>query len=115
MEALQRIPIRFKSIKNPQDFLKDEAEREHLDSICMILLAVGEAFHRLDKKTNGKILSNYPNIPWRDVIGVRNIIAHGYFDIDAEQVFNICKEDIPELIKTVKRMIIDLQEGNRPS
>jgi uncharacterized protein with HEPN domain len=42
---------------------------------------------------------------------VRNVIAHGYFDLDAEQVFTICKEDIPELIGTVRVMIKDLQEG----
>ena len=40
-----------------------------------------------------------------------NVIAHGYFDIDAEQVFNICKKDILELIRTVRVMIKDLQDG----
>ena len=61
--------------------------------------------------TKGDWLARYPIIPWRDVIGVRNVIAHGYFDLDAEQVFTICKEDIPELIGTVRVMIKDLQEG----
>jgi uncharacterized protein with HEPN domain len=39
------------------------------------------------------------------------VIAHGYFDIDAEQVFNICEKDIPGLIRTVRVMIKDLQDG----
>ncbi|MFA4910045.1 MAG: HepT-like ribonuclease domain-containing protein [Desulfobacteria bacterium] len=111
LEALERIPRRFESIHSPDDFLADETGLEHLDSICMILVAVGEAFRQLDTKTKGDWLARYPQIPWRDVIGVRNVIAHGYFDIDAEQVFNICKKDIPELIRTVRVMIKDLQDG----
>lgn len=77
----------------------------------MLLVAVGEAFRQMDTKTRGGWLTRYPQIPWRDVIGVRNVIAHDYFDIDAEQVFSICKEDIPELIEAVRVMLKDLQEG----
>jgi hypothetical protein len=44
LEALNRIPYRFESIESPDDFTADEAGLEHLDSICMILLATGEAF-----------------------------------------------------------------------
>jgi uncharacterized protein with HEPN domain len=105
LEALQRIPRRFESIRSADDFLADEEGRNSLDGICMVLMAVGEAFRQLDLKTKGEWLSRYPQIPWRDVIGVRNVIAHGYFDIDAEQVFNICRDDIPQLIETVQIMI----------
>ena len=111
LEALERIPRRSESIHSPDDFLVDETGLEHLDSICMILVAVGEAFRQVDVKTKGEWLSRYPQIPWRDVIGVRNVIAHGYFDIDAEQVFSICNEDIPELIRTVRVMIKELEDG----
>ncbi len=111
LEALERIPLRFQSIHSPDDFLVDDSGREHLDSICMILVASGEAFRQLDSKTKGKWLNRYPKIPWQDVIGVRNVIAHGYFDIDAAQVFNICRDDIPELIQTVRVMIGDLEGG----
>jgi uncharacterized protein with HEPN domain len=108
LEVLERIPRRFESIRSPEDFLSDETGLEHLDSICMILVAVGEAFRQLEAKTKGDWLARYPQIPWRDVIGVRNVIAHGYFDVDAEQVFTICKKDIPELIETIRVMIKDL-------
>ena len=109
--ALERIPRRFESIHQPDDFLIDEAGREHLDSICMILIGVGEAFRQMDTKTNGKWLVRYPQIPWSDVIGVRNVIAHGYFDIDADQIFSICQSDIPELIENVRMMTKDLLHG----
>ena len=111
LEALERIPRRLESIHTPDDFLADDTGREHLDSVCMILLAAGEAFRQLDAKTKGDWRTRYPQFPWRDTIGLRNVIAHGYFDIDAEQVFNICKENLPELIQTVRTMIKDLENG----
>lgn len=75
----------------------------------MILVAVGEAFRQMDVKTNGQWRIRYPQLPWAELIGVRNVIAHGYFDIDHEQVFSICKDDIPSLIETVRVMIEDLR------
>ncbi len=75
----------------------------------MILVAVGEALRQVDKKTEGRLLARYPGVEWQGVIGVRNVIAHGYFDIDVEQVFDICEKDIPVLIETLREMIKDLR------
>jgi uncharacterized protein with HEPN domain len=74
----------------------------------MILIAVGEAFKRIDRKTEGKLLARYPEVEWAGVMGVRDVIAHGYFDIDVEEVFGICQADIPALILTVRKMIAEL-------
>ena len=48
-------------------------------------------------------------VPWNDVIGMRDIIAHHYFEIDIDVVSDILKYDIPPLITVVKQMITDLQ------
>ena len=109
LKALNHIPRRFTDIEAPSDFRRDNEGIDKLDGICMSLIAVGEAFKRIDEKTSGELLKNYPDIEWRGVIGVRNVIAHGYFDVDVEQVFDICKHDIPELIEVVERMIKDLK------
>lgn len=111
LEALRRIPRRFASINSPDDFLQSEAGRDCLDAICMTLIAVGEAIKQIDYKTSGRLLSLYPNVDWRGVVGVRNVIAHGYFDVDVEQVFAICQTDIPVLIETIEIMIDDLGEN----
>ena len=66
LEALERIPRRSESIHSADDFLVDEAGLEHLDSICMLLVAVGEAFRQMDAKTKGDWLARYPKIPWRE-------------------------------------------------
>ncbi len=54
-------------------------------------------------------LASYPEIEWSGVMGVRDVIAHGYFEIDAEEVFSICQTDIPKLISTVRKMLEELR------
>lgn len=108
LEALERIPRRFSTISSAEYFTLTEEGKDRLDAICMILIAVGEAFKQIDGKTEGKLLSRYPEIEWSGVKGVRDVIAHGYFEIDAEEVFNICQTDIPALIGTVRKMLKDL-------
>ncbi|OUD14484.1 HepT-like ribonuclease domain-containing protein [Thioflexithrix psekupsensis] len=108
LNALRRIPRRFAGIKTATDFSQSEEGIDKLDAICMILIAAGEAFKRLDQKTEGQLLIHYPQVDWKGVKGVRDVIAHGYFDVDSEQLFNLCRDDIPILIQTVQQMIIDI-------
>jgi len=109
LEALERIPQRSATIRSPEDFSQSEEGKEHLDSISMILIGIGEAFKKIDRSTEGKYLARYPEVAWKGIKAVRDVMAHGYFDIDAEEVFGICQKDIPALIATVRRMIQDFQ------
>lgn len=113
LEAVERIPYRFESIDHPDDFVSDRDGLEHLDSICMVLIAAGEALRKIDVKTNGELRARYPQLPWSELIGIRNVIAHGYFDISHEQVFGICKEDIPPLILNLQSTISDLKRRSK--
>ena len=45
---------------------------------------------------------------WRGAIGLRDVLAHGYFDVDTEQRYTICKQRIPPLIETIRKMIEDI-------
>ena len=82
---------------------------EKLDSICMPLIAIGESLKKLDKITEGELFKKYPDIEWKKAIGMRNIISHQYFDIDAEAVFQVCYIEIPRLSKTIEKMIKDIK------
>jgi uncharacterized protein with HEPN domain len=59
--------------------------------------------------TGGALLSQHPEIDWMGVIGFRDIIAHHYFDIDAEQVFWICPHELGPLSCAIKSMIEELR------
>lgn len=110
LTALERIPRRFAAIAEPGDFVRSEEGLDRLDSICMVLIAAGEEFKKIDRQTEGKLYAQYPQVPWRGAIGLRDVLAHAYFQADPEQLFTICQEDIPLLIETLRQMIQDLDQ-----
>ena len=99
--ALDQVQKRFRVIQSPDDFLDSDEGIEKLDSICMQLINIGEALKQIDKITGKTLLVNYSAIEWKKVMGMRDIITHHYFDIDAETVFTVCEEHIPELKKVI--------------
>jgi uncharacterized protein with HEPN domain len=107
--ALETIANRAKPIRSQDDFTGSLSGMEKLDSICMLFMAIGEALKNIEKITNGTLLSKYPEIDWKGAIGFRDIIAHHYFDIDAEQVFWICTHEVGPLSATMQRIIEDLR------
>lgn len=109
-DALNRIERRFSSIKTVDHFLDSEQGLDMLDSIAMMLIAVGENFKKIDKDTDGKLLVRCPNINWSGVKGIRDVLSHQYFNIDAEEIFRICSRDLPDLHNAVKDMTQHLND-----
>ena len=108
-ESLEMITRRTQHIASVDDFYLSEAGMILLDSICMKLIAVGESIKNVDKITNKQLLYHYPEVPWKDVMGLRDIIVHHYFDVDGAQIFKTVKHDVPYLMKTLDKMIQELQ------
>lgn len=77
---------------------------ERQGTICMQLIAIGEALKNLDKVTDSKLLSNHPQINWKGAKAMRDIISHHYFEIDAEVIFEVCKNKIKPLRDTIDNM-----------
>ena len=107
-KAAQTILKRFEPIKKVSDFTDSPSGSEKLDSICMLLIAIGEALKNLDKTTNKSLLSHYPQIDWKKAKGMRDIISHHYFETDAEVIYDVCKNHIPKLAQTINKIIIEL-------
>lgn len=108
--SLELIKERCESINSGNDFLHAKDGLLKLDSIAMRLIAIGEGFKNIDKLSESKLLSNYPNIPWKQVKGIRDILSHHYFDLDAETIFDICENDLQELLNTTIKIIGDVNQ-----
>jgi uncharacterized protein with HEPN domain len=108
-QALEKISERAGRFQSADEFTGSAPGMEALDSICMLFIAVGEAVKNIDKITAGVLISGYPEIDWKGVMGFRDIIAHQYFDIDADQVFWICKHELGPLSLAINKMITDLR------
>jgi uncharacterized protein with HEPN domain len=108
-DALLRIERRFSVISSPDDFLVTDDGIDRLDAICMMLIAIGESLKNLDKITNSSLLAQYPSVDWKGAKGMRDVISHHYFDLNAEAVFGICKNHIPGMAAVIKNIINDLE------
>ncbi|WP_102407609.1 DUF86 domain-containing protein [Parabacteroides bouchesdurhonensis] len=95
-------------IIDSDDFLLTQDGMFILSGICMQLIFIGESVKTIDYKTNHEYLKNYPCIPWTEIMGLRDIIAHEYHKIDEEEIFNVIKNDIPSLLHEIQKMKQDL-------
>jgi uncharacterized protein with HEPN domain len=110
LSILERVPRRFAKVTRPEGFISSDAGIDCMDSICMVLIAAGEEFKKIDRITEGQLFAQYPQVEWRGVIGLRDVLAHGYFQADPQQLYNVCQDNIPTLIEVLRQMIDDLED-----
>lgn len=86
-----------KGIDSPDTWLMSADGMKTLAANCMLLEAIGEGFKKVDAMTKKQLLPSRPEIPWQQVMGMRDHIAHGYFDINSDLVWDTIQNDLPPL------------------
>lgn len=78
-----------------ESFLQDRRTQQ---AVIMNLIIVGEAATRVMER-HAEFAAKHAHIPWRSMRGMRNRIAHGYFDIDLDVVWDTVQTALPSLIE----------------
>lgn len=97
-----------KGIDSPDTWLMSADGMKTLAANCMLLEAIGEGFKKVDAITKKQLLSSRPEIPWKQVMGMRDHIAHGYFDINSDLVWDTIQNDLSPLQEAVEFLIKNL-------
>lgn len=71
----------------------------------MMIETLGESVKKINRIDENFLNKNAPSIPWNKVMGMRNHIAHGYFNIDADIVWDTVKYEIPKLQAIIDRLL----------
>jgi uncharacterized protein with HEPN domain len=93
------------------EFTKDIGYNEFINNkmiryaVIRALEIIGEA----SRYINNDFREKYPNVPWKEMVGLRNILIHKYFGIDYILLWKIVKEDIPKIKKEVERVLKDIE------
>jgi uncharacterized protein with HEPN domain len=77
------------------------SDRDYFNSVCMSLLQIGELANHL----TAEFISGHSDIPWESIIGLRNVVVHGYGQLDMEIVWATITDDIPDLYEKCKALL----------
>jgi uncharacterized protein with HEPN domain len=104
LTAIERIERRFAGIECADDFVTDDEGIDRLDAIAMMLIAIGEQVKRLEPAIGIDLAAHYPQVDWKGVKGIRDFLSHHYFIIDAEVIYDVCRNKLSDL----KRAVLDM-------
>ena len=98
-------------IQNIEIYTKDGEEifkqnRMIQDAVIRNFEIIGEAVKRIEKE----IKESYPNIPWRQMAGFRDVLIHDYLRVDLEEVWLIIIDDLPILKVNIETIMKDLSD-----
>lgn len=89
-------------LKSADDYLLSPEGMKNLAASCMLVEAIGEAYKKIDVMTDGALLPLFSSVPWKAVKGIRDHIAHGYFEIDADVIYETVKNDLGPLLDATR-------------
>jgi len=98
IEAIDKILSYVSEFKSPDEFFEHTI---NFDAVLMNFVVVGEMVDRLSEEFKNQ----YANIDWFKIKGFRNIIAHDYFGVDAEEVWQIIKDHLVELKSDIENIL----------
>lgn len=81
-----------------EDFI---ADRRTQQAVIMSLIIIGEAATKIMDR-HGEFVEAHPEIPWRNMRGMRNRIAHGYFEINLDVVWDTVHTALPDLLERLQ-------------
>lgn len=86
------------------------------DAVIRNLEVIGQAVKDLGTE---RLSNEQPDIPWTQIAGARNVLAHQYLGVDLDLVWNIVDQNLPSLkaaiLETADRLAIDLPERGNPN
>ena len=98
IESIAKITLYAYPSQNADDFYHDT---KSFDACMIHFINIGEMIERLSPH----IKEQHDNISWKDINNFRNLVAHNYFGIDADEIWDIIKNHLPELKIKIEIMI----------
>lgn len=92
-----------KVIQFTHDISWERFERDELvqNAVMRQIQIIGEAA----RKVSLQCQQEHPDIPWNEIIGMRNRLVHEYFRIIPRRVWDVVEKDIPELIRLIEPLV----------
>jgi uncharacterized protein with HEPN domain len=104
LESIRLVEQYTSGLSEGKFFISSELQ----DAVIRRIEIMGEAI----KNVSAQVKKKYPEVPWKEIIGMRNILIHEYFGVDLRLAWRVVKKDIPRLKKDmlkIKKQLLDKQ------
>ncbi len=97
-ESIDKIFKYIENINDPDEFFNNELV---FDAVLMNFVIIGEAVTRIDEDFKNQ----NDTIDWKNIKGLRNIVAHDYFGVDAEEIWQIIQNNLPVFKRSILKIL----------
>jgi uncharacterized protein with HEPN domain len=98
LEAIERIEVQ--AARGLSTFAGEELAQT---AVIRWIEVIGEAARGLTEE----LRQAHPEVPWRQMVAMRNVLIHGYFDIDVDLVWSVAENDLPKLAAQVRAILAE--------
>lgn len=98
LDAINKVDLYTNEHETPDTLFKDI---KSFDAVLMNFVVIGEMVEKL----SGDFKQYTAHVDWANIKGFRNIIAHDYFGVDAEEVWQICRNDLANLKNVINKIL----------
>jgi uncharacterized protein with HEPN domain len=104
IEDIQACIEKIERYVEDMDYSQFQTSEMVIDAVLRNIEIIGEAARQLPDE----VRERYDEVPWSRIIGLRNIVTHGYFGVDMENIWKIVKDNLTELKPHIERMLAEL-------
>lgn len=101
IEACELITSWNEKVMSSDDYLTSPEGMQKMAASCMLIESIGEGVKKIDRLSPGLLYNKFPGTQWKEIMGLRDHIAHGYFNLDSDIIFDVVKNEIPPLQSTL--------------
>jgi len=99
LECIQKIENYIENISETE--FQNDSEKQ--DAIIRRIEIIGEATKKISNQTR----ENYPQVPWKEMAGMRDVVVHGYFGISIRLIWNVATNEIRNLKPEMEKILQD--------
>lgn len=101
IDACRLITTWNEGVVTAEDYLVSPEGMQKMAASCMLIESIGKGVKKIDRLVQGLLYDKFPDTQWKEIMGLRDHIAHGYFNLDADIIFDVVKNNIPPLQTTL--------------